>query len=161
MLKIIKYLIMLLKDPKTYKWGTIGVFALICDLSLYKFLLNIVDMDLAKGAATFLGVNISFHFNRIWTFKSASSYFDDLKRYLALYIIAILVNVAVNNFVFSILQNIKYYLDEFKKDFQPMKFGQRLWVFPSWESQIKLPNDSIIVNMELLDLSVTTYLYCI
>ena len=38
--------------------------------------------------------------------------------------------------------------EEFKKDFQPMKFGQRLWVFPSWESQIKLPNDSIIVNMD-------------
>ena len=38
--------------------------------------------------------------------------------------------------------------EEFKKNFQPMKFGQRLWVFPSWESQIKLPNDSIIVNMD-------------
>ncbi|AXE61743.1 50S ribosomal protein L11 methyltransferase [Candidatus Thioglobus sp. NP1] len=38
--------------------------------------------------------------------------------------------------------------EEFKKDFQPMKFGKRLWVFPSWESQIKLPNDSIIVNMD-------------
>ena len=38
--------------------------------------------------------------------------------------------------------------DEFKKDFQPMKFGKRLWVFPSWESPIKLPNDSIIVNMD-------------
>jgi len=38
--------------------------------------------------------------------------------------------------------------EEFKKDFQPMKFGQRLWVFPSWESPIKLPNDSIIVNMD-------------
>ena len=38
--------------------------------------------------------------------------------------------------------------EEFKKDFQPMKFGQRLWVFPSWESQIKLPNDYIIVNMD-------------
>ena len=38
--------------------------------------------------------------------------------------------------------------EEFKKDFQPMKFGQRLWVFPSWESQIKLPNDSVIVNMD-------------
>jgi ribosomal protein L11 methyltransferase len=38
--------------------------------------------------------------------------------------------------------------EEFKKDFQPMKFGQRLWVFTSWESQIKLPNDSIVVNMD-------------
>ena len=38
--------------------------------------------------------------------------------------------------------------EEFKKDFHPMKFGQRLWVFPSWETQIKLPNDSIVVNMD-------------
>jgi putative flippase GtrA len=138
MLKIIKYLIMLLKDPKTYKWGTIGVFALICDLSLYKFLLNIVDMDLAKGAATFLGVNISFHFNRIWTFKSASSYFDDLKRYLALYIIAIIVNVAVNNFVFRILQDIDtaYFISLFVSVIIGY-FGQRLWVFKNRAKEVR------------------------
>ena len=130
MLKIVRYLIMLLKDPKTYKWGTIGIFALICDYWLYNFLLDKIGMDIAKAASTFLGVNISFHFNRLWTFKSESAYFDDLKRYLALYVVAILVNVVVNNFAFKVVQDIDlaYFIALFVSVIIGY-FGQRLWVF--------------------------------
>jgi len=130
MLKIVKYIIMLLKDPKTYKWGTIGIFALICDYWLYNFLLDKIGMDIAKAASTFLGVNISFHFNRLWTFKSKSAYFDDLKRYLALYVVAILVNVVVNNFAFKVVQDIDlaYFIALFVSVIIGY-FGQRLWVF--------------------------------
>jgi len=130
MLKIVKYILMLLKDPKTYKWGTIGLFALICDYWLYNFLLDKIGMDIAKAASTFLGVNISFHFNRLWTFKSKSAYFDDLKRYLALYVVAILVNVVVNNFAFKVVQDIDlaYFIALFVSVIIGY-FGQRLWVF--------------------------------
>ena len=130
MLKIVKYILMLLKDPKTYKWGTIGLFALICDYWLYNFLLDKIGMDIAKAASTFLGVNISFHFNRLWTFKSESAYFDDLKRYLALYVVAILVNVVVNNFAFKVVQDIDlaYFIALFVSVIIGY-FGQRLWVF--------------------------------
>ncbi|MDC0897319.1 GtrA family protein [Desulfobacterota bacterium] len=130
MLKIVRYIIMLLKDPKTYKWGTIGIFALICDYWLYNFLLDKIGMDIAKAASTFLGVNISFHFNRLWTFKSESAYFDDLKRYLALYVVAILVNVVVNNFAFKVVQDIDlaYFIALFVSVIIGY-FGQRLWVF--------------------------------
>lgn len=121
---------MLLKDPKTYKWGTIGIFALICDYWLYNFLLDKIGMDIAKAASTFLGVNISFHFNRLWTFKSESAYFEDLKRYLALYVVAILVNVVVNNFAFKVVQDIDlaYFIALFVSVIIGY-FGQRLWVF--------------------------------
>lgn len=121
---------MLIKDKKTYKWATIGIFALICDLSLYKFLLTKIDMDFAKAASTFLGVNISFHFNRLWTFKSVGAYFDDLKRYIALYIVAILVNVVVNNIAFKIVNDINsaYFIALFVSVIIGY-FGQRLWVF--------------------------------
>tara|TARA_B100001175_G_C19496908_1_gene635848 strand:+ start:223 stop:630 length:408 start_codon:yes stop_codon:yes gene_type:complete len=130
MLKIVRYILMLLKDPKTYKWGTIGLFALICDYWLYNFLLDKIGMDIAKAASTFLGVNISFHFNRLWTFKSESAYFDDLKRYLALYVVAILVNVVVNNFAFKVVQDIDlaYFIALFVSVIIGY-FGQRLWVF--------------------------------
>ncbi len=130
MLKIVRYIIMLLKDPKTYKWGTIGIFALICDYWLYNFLLDKIGMDIAKAASTFLGVNISFHFNRLWTFKSESAYFEDLKRYLALYVVAILVNVVVNNFAFKVVQDIDlaYFIALFVSVIIGY-FGQRLWVF--------------------------------
>jgi ribosomal protein L11 methyltransferase len=38
--------------------------------------------------------------------------------------------------------------DECKKDFHSMKFGENLWVCPSWESQAELPSDAIIINMD-------------
>ena len=121
---------MLSKDPKTYKWASIGFLALVCDLSLYKYLLPKIDMDAAKAASTFLGVNISFHFNRLWTFKSIGRYFDDLKRYLALYIIAILVNVVVYNFAFKIFQDIDLaYFIALCVSVIIGYFGQRIWVF--------------------------------
>ena len=38
--------------------------------------------------------------------------------------------------------------DECKKDFHSMKFGENIWVCPSWESQAELPSDAIIINMD-------------
>ena len=38
--------------------------------------------------------------------------------------------------------------EEFKKDFHSMKFGENLWVCPSWESQAEIPSDAIIINMD-------------
>ena len=63
-------------------------------------------MDYAKAASTFVGVNISFHFNRLWTFQSKAKYFDDLKRYLALYSLTIAVNVYANKVSYMILEDI-------------------------------------------------------
>jgi ribosomal protein L11 methyltransferase len=38
--------------------------------------------------------------------------------------------------------------DECKKDFHSMKFGENIWVCPSWESQTELPSEAIIINMD-------------
>ncbi|MEE2975543.1 MAG: GtrA family protein [Thermodesulfobacteriota bacterium] len=130
MAKFLQYLYSLLKDIKTYKWGTIGLFALLCDYSTYNFLLSIIDMDYAKAASTFVGVNISFHFNRLWTFQSKAKYFDDLKRYLALYSLTIAVNVYANKVSYMILEDINTaYLIALFISVTIGYFGQRLWVF--------------------------------
>ena len=109
---------------------TIGLFALYCDYSIYNFLLTLIDMDLAKGASTFVGVNISFHLNRVWTFKSKARYFDDLKRYIALYTLTIAVNVYTNKVAYMILEDINaaYFIALFIS-VTIGYFGQRLWVF--------------------------------
>ena len=62
--------------------------------------------------------------------SSTSDCFDDLKRYLALYIIAILVNVVVNNFAFKIFQDIDLaYFIALCVSVIIGYFGQRIWVF--------------------------------
>jgi len=37
--------------------------------------------------------------------------------------------------------------DECKKDFPSMRFGKRLWVCPSWDTETKFSNDSLVINM--------------
>ena len=38
--------------------------------------------------------------------------------------------------------------DECKKDFPSMRFGKKLWVCPSWDSETKLSNDALVINMD-------------
>ena len=38
--------------------------------------------------------------------------------------------------------------DECKKDFPLMRFGKRLWVCPSWDTETKFSNDSILIHMD-------------
>ena len=53
----------------------------------------------------------------------------------------------VNTLTSFILKD-RVWEDECKKDFHSMKFGENLWVCPSWESQAELPSDAIIINMD-------------
>ena len=53
----------------------------------------------------------------------------------------------VNTLTSFILKD-RVWEDECKKDFHSMKFGENLWVCPSWESQVELPSDAIIINMD-------------
>ncbi len=38
--------------------------------------------------------------------------------------------------------------DECKKDFHVMQFGQRIWIYPSWEDSSTLPDDAVVINMD-------------
>ena len=52
------------------------------------------------------------------------------------------------NALTSFILKDRVWEDECKKDFHSMKFGENLWVCPSWESQVELPSDAIIINMD-------------
>jgi len=38
--------------------------------------------------------------------------------------------------------------DECKKDFHAMRFGERLWICPSWETASKLPENAVVIDMD-------------
>jgi len=48
---------------------------------------------------------------------------------------------------FSLLKN-KIWEDECKKDFHPMRFGQNIWICPSWENSSNLPKDAVVIDMD-------------
>jgi len=52
------------------------------------------------------------------------------------------------NALTSFILKDRVWEDECKKDFHSMKFGENLWVCPSWESQAELPSDAIIIDMD-------------
>ena len=51
---------------------------------------------------------------------------------------------ALNSFILK----DRVWEDECKKDFHSMKFGENLWVCPSWESQAEIPSDAIVINID-------------
>ena len=52
------------------------------------------------------------------------------------------------NALTSFILKDRVWEDECKKDFHSMKFGENIWVCPSWESQAEIPSDAIIINMD-------------
>ena len=130
MMKIFRYFYSLLLDSKTYKWAGVGLVALAGDYGLYNLLLPVLDMDIAKGISTFLGLNISFNGNRLWTFKSTAGFFDDLRRYIVLYCLVLIINVSANHLAYDYFQDINLaYFAALCVSVSVGFFGQRLWVF--------------------------------
>jgi len=48
---------------------------------------------------------------------------------------------------FEVLTN-RVWEDECKKDFHTMQFGERIWICPSWEESIKLPDNAVVIDMD-------------
>jgi len=59
-----------------------------------------------------------------------------------------IVEICKVNALTSFILKDRVWEDECKKDFHSMKFGENLWVCPSWESQAELPSDAIIIDMD-------------
>jgi ribosomal protein L11 methyltransferase len=53
----------------------------------------------------------------------------------------------IENTSFELLKD-RVWEDECKKDFHAMRFGQQLWICPSWEDVSKLPNDAVVIDMD-------------
>jgi len=53
----------------------------------------------------------------------------------------------IENTSFELLKD-RVWEDECKKDFHAMRFGQRLWIYPSWEDASKLSDDAVVINMD-------------
>jgi ribosomal protein L11 methyltransferase len=53
----------------------------------------------------------------------------------------------INEVSFSLLKD-RVWEDECKKDFHAMRFGERVWICPSWEDDTKLPSDAVVINMD-------------
>tara|TARA_A100001011_G_C13827656_1_gene641546 strand:- start:189 stop:584 length:396 start_codon:yes stop_codon:yes gene_type:complete len=97
-----------------FKFFVVGCIAFSSDILLYFFLVNIGWLTyIAKGAGFIFGLIIGFFLNSIFTFNNASISNKRFFKYLLIYLISLLANTSVNEFLLSFLYLSAYYEQAF------------------------------------------------
>lgn len=96
------------------KFFIVGSIAFSSDITLYFFLVNAGWYTaVAKGAGFIFGLIIGFFLNSIFTFNNASISNKRFFKYLLIYLISLLANTSVNEFLLSFLYLSAYYEQAF------------------------------------------------
>tara|TARA_B100000131_G_scaffold182673_1_gene176182 strand:- start:108 stop:509 length:402 start_codon:yes stop_codon:yes gene_type:complete len=128
--KIYYFILENLFDIKAYKWFLCGATSSTCDYFLYTFLIDYIQLDFAKFLGVLLGMQISYFLNRIWTFNSKLKVKPELKRFILLYSLCLLINVVINNIAYGLSRNItlSFMITLFITALIGF-IGQKYWVF--------------------------------
>ena len=74
----------------------VGISNIFVDYSVYRLLLIWFDISFAKGLAFLCGTFFSYYFNRKWTFSCARPGLLQFGKFLSVYGVVLLINVAAN-----------------------------------------------------------------
>jgi putative flippase GtrA len=131
------------------KFGLIGFLAVFVDMGVYYLLLNSFPESMkdasypevvAKSVSFMCGTFVTYNLNKIWTWRKRDKSRTRFIKFMALYGLSMLVNVAVNTFLLFMLHKYKDIID------LPNKYliafvgatgtsamlnfaGQKIWVF--------------------------------
>jgi putative flippase GtrA len=83
----------------------VGGSSVAVDLICYAVLLNHMDRIAAKGLSYLAGVLFGFAGNKFWTFESQRRSYSEPAIYFLLYLSTMVLNIAINSWVFHNLQN--------------------------------------------------------
>ena len=131
------------------KFGLIGFLAVFVDMSIYYLLLNsfpeslkeaIYPEAVAKSASFMCGTFVTYNLNKLWTWRRRDRSNSRFVKFMLLYGISMLVNVAVNTFLLFVLHTYSHIIDLPNKYFIAfvgatgtsalLNFtGQKIWVF--------------------------------
>jgi putative flippase GtrA len=81
-----------------------GGSAVATDLLAYILLERLVDYNIAKGLSFGLGGLVAYFLNNFWTFKAASITNVNVSRFVVLYLLTFVCNVATNNMIVVLLE---------------------------------------------------------
>ena len=131
------------------KFILIGILAVIVDLICYYLLLRVLPEKafsamsnevFAKTISFLCGLNVTYIFNKSWTWKHSNKSSKRFVKFIILYSFSLLINVFMNSFLLRILhKNIAFSLFPFKyfvafigATLLSASFnfiGQKAWVF--------------------------------
>lgn len=89
---------------ETMKFLVGGSSAVLTDFVSYYLLLYLgLYIAYAKCASYILGAIVGFLINKIWTFESKKFRFDEVWKYIVLYLVSAIANTLVNQVVFFVV----------------------------------------------------------
>lgn len=92
---------------ETMKFIVGGSSAVLTDFTTYYLMLYLgVYVAYAKCVSYILGAIVGFVINKIWTFESKKFKFEEVWKYVVLYLVSALANTLVNQFILYIV-NVK------------------------------------------------------
>ncbi|MEK7658104.1 MAG: GtrA family protein [Patescibacteria group bacterium] len=80
----------------------VGIFIVAADAAVYYSSLFFLEPWLAKAFAFICGTIVAYVANKFWTFKKPGYSKKELIKFIILYMVAIVVNVAMNSLVLSL-----------------------------------------------------------
>jgi putative flippase GtrA len=102
------------------KFGLIGFLAVFVDMGVYYLLLNsfpesikeiIYPEAVAKSISFMCGTFVTYNLNKLWTWRKRDHSNSRFAKFMLLYGLSMLVNVAVNTFLLFVLHEYRYILD--------------------------------------------------
>lgn len=131
------------------KFILIGILAVVVDLICYYFLLRLLpdkafsvisNEAFAKTISFLCGLNVTYIFNKSWTWKHNNKSSKRFGKFIILYSFSLFINVFMNSFFLKILQKnpsftaipYKYFVAFVGATLLSASFnffGQKVWVF--------------------------------
>ncbi len=94
-------------SSKTYialtKFGIVGGLSFLIDISLYYLLSQFLPTSIAKSLGIIVATYVNYQLNKYWTWGQKDSNKGRLAKYLLLYLVSGLTNVATNEFLLHMI----------------------------------------------------------
>jgi putative flippase GtrA len=85
-----------------------GLLAVLVDFIVYFLLSQFLDMNLSKALSFMSGMLVTYNLNKYWTWRQPDKNNKRLLLFVALYAVAMIVNVFSNQLAFNTLPNNEF-----------------------------------------------------
>lgn len=87
------------------KFAISGVLAVMVDFLVYFSISQFLEINLSKGIGFCSGMLVTYNLNKFWTWRQRDKNNQRLYLFIGLYMIAMFVNILVNNYAFNKIPN--------------------------------------------------------
>lgn len=87
------------------KFAISGVLAVMVDFLVYFSISQLLEINLSKGIGFCSGMLVTYNLNKFWTWRQRDKNNQRLYLFIGLYMVAMFINILVNNYAFNKIPN--------------------------------------------------------